>query len=202
MISGDTVGDAVTIKSAVFDATPGTPINTVNLGSFIAGDSVKPVGGSGLIITNALGDLRFSNLDINAGGDNGLQISGLDSTLKVTIDNGKGSVTATKGRALSLNTLNISAPNLTLKSTNSTTSGAEFLTVTGSLSTTATSASSTISGSTQTGLLVNGGSAVLDYKGTIAQSNGRTVEVHHLTGGSVTINGAITGSGTGVYCAR
>ncbi len=34
---------------------------------------------------------------------------------------------------------------------------------------------------------------------SLTTTTGRTVEVHHLTGGSVTFNGAITGGGTGVY---
>ncbi|RPJ02905.1 MAG: DUF11 domain-containing protein, partial [Chloroflexi bacterium] len=198
-VSGNTTGSAAVINTALFDATPGGALDTVNLGSFTAGESTNAVGGSGLAITNAEGDLTFTALSIRAGTGTGLEVSGVSfpihGGLKLSINSGQGSVTTGTGAAVRLSSLEINAPNLAFNSANSPTFGASFVTVSGSLT---TSTGSTISGSNGTAFHVNGSSASLTYNGTINNTAGRTIEVYNRTGGSVTFTGTVTGGGTGV----
>ncbi|NLG96041.1 MAG: tandem-95 repeat protein [Chloroflexi bacterium] len=201
-VSGDTGGNGAIIQSAQFDAAPGGGLDQVNLGLFTIGEAGNPVGGSGLVITESSGNLNFTVLRIHAQGDYGLRSSRSAYQANahlITIADGQGTITASKGAAVSLTNLDINAPNLALTSTNSPNYGLHLVNVYGTLSTTNTSA---ISGSTTAAVLVDKGSANLTYNGTITQINGRTVEVTNRTGGSLSFTGAVNGGGTGVLLSN
>ena len=59
----------------------------------------------------------------------------------------------------------------------------------------------TLSGAGGVGLSVNGGNGSITYAGTIQNSGTRQVIVNGKTGGTVTLSGPITGTGTGVSLA-
>jgi len=198
-ISGLTTGTGVSIQSATFDAVPGGGVDAVNLGYLLVGTPGDSVGGSGVVITNAGGNLTFSELKVYAQGPFGLQATGLsgyfDGRFSLTIPDGQGIAHAGAGTAISLADLFVTAPNMDIRSSNSTGDGAKFFQVNGSFT---SSISSFIQSSTGIAFLVNGGEANLTYNGTITQTVGRTVQVTNRTKGSVIFTGLVNGGGTGV----
>src|SRR5581483_10901588 len=54
------------------------------------------------------------------------------------------------------------------------------------------------SGATSDAFVVNGGTAVISYAGTINNAAAQSVNIASKTGGSATFNGAVSGSGKGV----
>ncbi len=200
-VSGDLTGSGAVISSVLFDSTPGGALDQVNLGSLLVGASGNPVGSNGLQISNAEGNLLLPNLEIYSQNGTGLQISGASPAsnggLSVTINDGQGIVNATGAAALVLASLTITAPNLAVTNSGSTTGGVSLTTVDGTLSTTT---GSSLSGSNGTGFLVNGRNANLTYNGSISMSSGRAVEIYNRTGGSISFTGPVSASsGTGVY---
>ena len=63
-INTATPGSGIVVDGAIFDATPGNPINTVSGGTTTIGASGTRVGAAGMSLTNVTGDLSFTDLDI------------------------------------------------------------------------------------------------------------------------------------------
>jgi VCBS repeat-containing protein len=206
-VNGNTGGTGVSVTSATFDSAPGTAgFQLVSAGSTSIGASGNGVGGSGMVLGNVAGDLSFADLDIFA--DNGAALS-LTGTGAFTGSAGMrlqapGSVStfeAINGPAASVSSATIDLQLLSLKSTNSTTTGVSLTSVNGTFSDPALSGS-TITNATGTDFNLASGSANVTYNGTITDTTGRLVSIASETGGTKTFNGAISdsssGTGTGI----
>jgi hypothetical protein len=81
-----------------------------------------------------------------------------------------------------------------LSSTGSSGTGANLVNVSGSF----TAAAGSLSGAAGTGFRVDGGDALVGFGGDVSSSAGRPVAVTDRAGGSVTLSGAISGTGLGI----
>ena len=114
-VNGNTAGSGISVTSATFDATPGGSFNAVSAGNTPIGASGNGVGGGGFVLTNAAGDLSFTDLDVFADGGAGLRASGTtaytgSAGLQITVPAGASTVTATGGPAVDLNTVTANLP--------------------------------------------------------------------------------------------
>mgnify|MGYP003770106149 CR=1 FL=1 len=194
-VGANATGTGVQVTSATFDQTPGGTFQTVNAGTLAIGVSGNGVGSSGLVLTNAAGDLNFSYLDVYADGGDGFSATGTtaytgSAGLRVVVANGVANVEAIGGAAVKAATVTLTLPLNSLRSTSSPTSGVSLDTVAGSFS---AGSSSSIASTTAaaTAFKVNASSAVVSYDGTINVTTGTGVS---LTGNSGTIGftGALT----------
>ncbi|HSS77020.1 MAG TPA: cadherin domain-containing protein, partial [Thermoanaerobaculia bacterium] len=201
----NTVGTGISITNAKFDANAGTAAyEFVSGGSTVVGASGNGVGGSGVVLSNVAGDLRFTDLDIFADGGAGLSATGTGAVniaggtgTQVTVGAGVAIFEAIGGPAVSATNATIDLQPTSIKSTNSSTTGVSLDTVTGTF---AAGSGSAISNATGTSFNVNAGTATISYGGTITNSAGRSVSVTSKGSGSTTFNGAITATGgTGIF---
>ncbi len=202
-VTGITGGSGITVTGATFDATPGGTFQTVSGGTTAIGSAGNGVGTNGMVLTNVAGDLSFTDLDIVTSSGTGLFASGTtpytgSAGFQITItSSGAGSVDATNGPAVDLNTVTANLPWGTIKSTNSASTGVSLVTVPGTFTT--TGASSSITNATSTDFNISGSNATVTYDGTITDASGRAVAIASTTGGTKTFSGAITNNGgTGI----
>jgi hypothetical protein len=195
-ISGTTVGSGVVVTSAKFDGTPGNPFNTVNAGTLVIGASGNGVGAQGMVLTNVLGDLNFTDLDIFADAGAALSASSAGvfnsasgTGLRMQVGGGVGTLQAIGGPGLSLTSVAANLPLNTISSSNSATQGINLDTVTGTVT---AGSGSAISGSTGTGFRVNGSNATVTYDGTLTVTTGKGVDLTTNTGSTIGFTGALT----------
>ena len=105
----------------------------------------------------------------------------------------RDSISTTTGTALSLNNV-AGTISLTDCSHNGAGTGIDLVGTHPAITCTA----GTIQNTTGTGISINGGTANFSYAGTITNSAGRSLNVQSHTGGTVTLSGLITDSGTGI----
>jgi hypothetical protein len=193
-------------NTARFDATPGNPFNTVSGGTTAIGASGNGVGGAGMLLTNVIGDLSFTDLDIIADNGAGLQASSsgtfnaaAGTGFQIVVGAGVGIVEATNGPAVSITAATINLPLTSLRSTNSGTTGVALTNVAGTFS---AGSGSTITNATGTDFSIDGGNANVTYNGTITDDVGQLVSVANTTGRTKTFTGAISddndGDGSGI----
>ena len=204
-VLGNNLGTGILVTNAKFDATAGGSYDFVSGGTTVVGASGNGVGGSGVLLTNVSGDLGFTDLDIFADGGAALRVTGTGAVnliagtgTQVVVNTGAATFEAIGGPAVDVTNATINLQSMSVKSTNSATTGVSLDTVGGTFS--AGSIGSSISNATGTSFNVNAGTATISYDGTITNSAGRSVSVTSKTSGSTTFNGTITATGgTGIF---
>jgi hypothetical protein len=197
-ISGNTGGSGILVNTATFDAIPGGAFTTVSGGTTAIGPSGNPVGGSGMVLTNVKGDLSFVDLDISNSSGSGLSATGVGTFnagagtgLQIAITANAGTVSATGGPAVNLNTVTGNLQLSTISSTSSATTGVALNSFSGTFS---APSGSTITGSPATAFQV--GSSVsgsnISYAGTINTTVGKGVDLTSNTGSTIAFTGALT----------
>jgi hypothetical protein len=197
-ITGNTGGSGILVNTATFDATPGGGFTTVSGGTTAIGPGGNPVGGSGMVLTNVKGDLSFIDLDISNSSGSGLSAtgvgtfnSGAGTGFQIAITANAGTVSATGGPAVNLNTVTGNLQLSTISSASSATTGVALNSFSGTFS---APSGSTITGSPttafQVGSSVSGSS--ISYAGTINTSVGKGVDLTSNTGSTITFTGALT----------
>jgi hypothetical protein len=168
----------------------------------VIGDTFVPGGGT---FSDAAGAATIHNnagvntITLNTGntlsnfnlGNGGTSIVG--TTFGTLTVNGV-SINNTTGGAINLTTGTLAGTGFGSVTSSAGTNGISLTGVTGTMSF-GTGALSGASGAT---FNVSGGNATLTYSGTIANSTSRTVSVQSVTGGSITLSGAINDTGTGI----
>ncbi|MFY9821535.1 MAG: cadherin-like domain-containing protein, partial [Thermoanaerobaculia bacterium] len=210
VITATTPGSGVVIDGAIFDATPGNPINTVSGGTTVIGQSGTPVGAAGMSLTNVTGDLAFTDLDIFNNAGAGLRVTstgalnaGAGTGFRLTVSSGVGSVDSNGGAAVDVSNASINLPLLTfLRSTNSTTNGVSLVNAFGGVGGTTLSASSgqiaDPVGASGTAVNISGGNGNVTLGIPIINTSGNSVVVTGLTSNTVTFSGSISDTGSGI----
>lgn len=197
-VHGNTVATGIAVNAARFDATPGGGFQTVSGGTTTIGSAGNPVGGAGMVLTNVSGDISFTDLDVYAGGGDGLQATssgtfnaGVGTGLQIKVAPNVGTIEATGGAAVNLNTVTTDITLASIKSSNSTTTGVNLNAVAGVLS---AGSGSSISGTTAaaTAFRVSASNATVNYGGTISATTGTGVNLSGNTGSSINFSGALT----------
>jgi hypothetical protein len=203
-VSGTTIGTGISVNAATFDATPGGAFQTVSGGTTVVGASGNGVGANGVVLTNASGDLAFTDLDVFADGGAGLRASGTtpytgSAGLRVVVGAGVSLVEATGGPAVDVTQATVDLQLSSLRSTNSATTGVNLDTVAGTFS---APSGSSITNAGTTDFVVQAGNAAVTYGGTITDDVGVLVAVSSTTGGAKSFTGAISdgndGDGSGI----
>jgi hypothetical protein len=196
----------VLMDTVILDADPADADFTgdaVAFGTTTIGDPLgpDPVGGSGFVLTNVTGDVGFTALSVAATGS-GFEASGLGTFnagagtgLRITTP-GAATVVTTAGPAVDLASVDAALMFAALSTSGSATTGVGLTDVSGSVAI----AAGSIVNSFGAGFEVTGGSATVDYGGTISKTvGGRIVDIQSRTGGSATFGGTITDTGgTGI----
>jgi hypothetical protein len=198
-VSGNTTGTGVNVLGAIFDAAPGGAIDPVNGGVVVIGAAGNGVGQAGLALTSVQGSLSFSDLDIFADGGAGLSVSGTGSGMTFGVLPGVGTIEATGGPAVEIAQSSIALPLLSIKSTNSPSTGLALNGVTGSFSAEVGSSISNITSPSGTAFQVGSSNAAITYKGTISTTQGKGVELTSNTGSTIALAGTLnlsTGTNT------
>jgi hypothetical protein len=199
-VGGNTGATGISVNSAIFDATPGVPFNTVFGGTTAIGVPGNGVGTNGMVLTNVSGDLSFTDLDIFNSAGAGLQASGTtpytgSAGFQIAVNAGVATITAVGGPAVNLS--NVKANNLpfnTISSANSPTTGVALNSLLGTFS---AGSGSSIANSTGTGFQVGSSNATISYAGTINTTTGKGVDLTTNTGSTISFTGALTiSSGT------
>ncbi|MDP9193279.1 MAG: Ig-like domain-containing protein [Acidobacteriota bacterium] len=113
-ISGNTVGNGISINTVRFDAIAGGSFDTVNGGTIAVGAAGNPVGGAGVVMSSVSGDFAIGSLSV-FGGTSGVTIGGsglYTGSTGMRITNGGGSISAPAGVGLSVSNATIGAANL------------------------------------------------------------------------------------------
>lgn len=214
-------GGGIEFNQVTFDAS-GAALSgaQVAAGNWTIGTTGARVQGDGLRFDGPSGDLKFGTLNIANNAGTGLYVDTKTLGTTFTLGSTGGTVDTTSGSALFLDPLATNLTFSTVTSANSTGNGVTFDGVSGSVNI----GTLTVSNSTGNGVLVNnstaniditggsitgaltdsfkvtGGSATLNYGGTITNQAGNAVNINGTTGGSTTFGGTITdnGPGTGI----
>jgi hypothetical protein len=205
-------GTGIVVDGAIFDATPGNPIDTVSGGTTAIGSSGSPMGAAGMSLTNVIGDLAFTDLDIYNSAGAGLRVTSTGALnaaagtgFKIIDGLGVGTIDSNGGPAIDISGASISLPLSFLRSTNSTTTGVSLVNAFGGVGgTTLSSSSGQIAdpvGASGTAFNVSGGNGNISFGGPIIGTSGFDVAVANRTGDTVSFTGAITdngGAGSGI----
>jgi hypothetical protein len=121
-IDGNTAGVGISIATAKFDAVPGGTFDTVNGGTIAVGSSGNPVGGAGIVVSGASGDLAITSLNV-FGATSGVSVAGtglFTGAAGMRLTNGGGSISAPAGDGLTVTNATIGAGNLNFTSISAT----------------------------------------------------------------------------------
>lgn len=122
-IDGNTAGDGIVITAPRFDANPGTSVlDTVSGGTIAVGTSGNPVGGQGVVLTNASGDLALGTLNSYAS-TNAATIAGtglFTGSTGMRVTSGGGVISTPAGTGLVVTNTSIGAAHLSLTSISAT----------------------------------------------------------------------------------
>lgn len=201
-VDKDTGGKGIEIIGATFDATSASAgYQTVYAGTLTIGEPDDGVGGGALLLTNVRGDLSFTDLALTASGGAALQASST-GTFAVSgtgfrLAAARGTLAATGGPALDINTATLNLDLTSLSSKNSSGVGVSLSSVAGTVSLHAGS----IENASGTAFNVSGGSATITYGGTITNSTGKSVVVGSNYTGTLTFAGKIDDDGAGISLA-
>jgi hypothetical protein len=189
-----TGGSGIVITGPVtFDAVPGGALDPVSGGVTNIGIPGSGVGGAGLVVSGMSGTLAFNALGVFADGGAGVRVTGTGTaTASLTVSSGMGTVEATGGPALDLSGLTMSLPQISLKSTNSASTGVALNSVTGNLSAGSGSSISNLISASGTAFQVGSSNATISYAGTITTTTGKGVELTNNTGSTIGFTGTLT----------
>ncbi|HEY2090521.1 MAG TPA: putative Ig domain-containing protein [Thermoanaerobaculia bacterium] len=172
---------------------------TINISDGAASSTINASGGSAKAIdgttTSYTGTLNLNNATITDNSAGGVFLT--SSTL-----GGNGSTITGSGPGLTLNT--VALTNGAGMTSVTSTGGANGISLTSCTGGTYTVSGGALSGNSGATFLMSGGSASVTDNGTISQANGAAaVSVSGITGGTISLGGAITGSSnsTGVSVA-
>ncbi len=205
-IDGNTAGDGISLQFPVFDASHLTAaFDVVNTGTINIGTSSNPVGGAGVVITGAWGNLAFGTLSAH-GSTNGVTISGtglFTGSGGMQVTSGGGALSAAAGTGLSVSNASIGSANLSFTSI-SATGGANGISLnnTGTagglkvLGTGAAASGGTISGTTAHGVSLTSTANVALNNMSVQNTAGSGVKGTTVTNFAFT-NGSVDNSGTG-----
>jgi hypothetical protein len=206
-------GSGIVVDGAIFDATPGNPINTISGGTTSIGSSATPMGAAGVSLTNVTGDVSFTDLDIYNSAGTGLRVASTGALnaasgtgFRLAVGSGVGTIDSNGGPAIDVSNASINLPLLSfLRSTNSTTTGVSLVNAFGGVGGTTLSAPSgqvaDPVGGSGTAFVVDGGNGGVSFGGPIFGTSGLDVSVTNRTSDTVSFSGAITdnaGAGSGI----
>lgn len=209
VIHGNTGGSGIEVTGATFDAVPGLPIQQVAGGVTLIGQSGNGVGTHGLLLTNVLGDLGFTDLDIFNDAGTGLGVTstgalnaGAGTGFRLVVPAGVSTIDSNGGPAVSVNNASMTLPLGFLESTNSTTTGLSLVNAFGGVGATALSVNSGAisdpAGASGDAVVVTGGSGHVTLGIPVSNNNGRAVAISSRTSDTVSFTGAITETGNGI----
>lgn len=167
-------------------------INVTNSAGYSFGTTTisKSAGGVGVNLSTNSGTTTFSTLNITTSSGAGLVTSNA-GTLSIAA----GTVSATGGPAVDASNTTFSGAGLTsTSSSGSPTTGINLNTVSGTLAL----GSGSIATAAAEDFVVSGGAATISYGGNITNTANRSVLISGRTGGSVTLSGTISDTGTGL----
>ncbi|MEA2564713.1 MAG: large repetitive protein [Acidobacteriota bacterium] len=211
----NTAGNGVLITSATFDSdTVTSGFQTVSGGTTLVGTPGDGVGGSSVALNTVSGDLAFTDLDIYASGNNGLQVTGTGAFTgaagtRVTVGSGVGVIEALNS-AVTLSSMTTDLQLSSLRSTNSSSTGVSLTNVSDGGGTNAvfsagsTSIIVTAAGATGPAFNVSGGNAAITYGGMITNNSAsaRAVSITTWSGDDASddllLSGAIDENGAGI----
>ncbi|HWT14739.1 MAG TPA: Ig-like domain-containing protein [Patescibacteria group bacterium] len=202
VVSGNVTGNGITIDNAIFDATPGNPFNQVSGGTTAIGASGNGVGASGMLLNNVVGDLSFTDLDVYASAGAGLSSvstgvfnAASGTGFRFVVGSGVAVIEAAGGPAVDITRATIDLQPTSIRSTGSSGLGFRLDTVAGTF---AAGAASVINTAASQAFVVSGGTANVNYAGTIASTTVQPVSISNNTAGTINLSGAISGTGLGV----
>ncbi len=183
--AGSVVANGAASGISVSGATAASAVSftgTVDLGTTTA------MTGTAVAINNngQASTVTFANLDVVSSGTTGFSVSN-GGTVNVTT----GTIAATSAQAVSLSGVAATATFTTVTSTGGT-NNVGLTNVTGTVNL----GTGTLSGAGGVAFLVGGGSANVDYAGTIAKTTaGNVVSIAGRTGGTLTLSGSLSATG-------
>jgi hypothetical protein len=189
-----TVNGAATLSSSgnAVDIQNAAASTAINFASSVSATRTAS-GGAGVNLANnsATSTVTFNSLSITTNAGTGLSATG-GGTINVT--NGTGSINSTPQAAPAIvaNGVALNA-NFSSVSSSGGTNGISLTNVTG----TSNFGTGSLAGASGATFLASGGTATVTYNGTITQNNAaRVVDIQNTTGGTVTLGGAVSTTGT------
>jgi VCBS repeat-containing protein len=189
------VGQTGTLTSGSTSITnpSGTGIHVQGSGGFSFGSTTVAKGttaGTGVHLQSNSGTTTFTSLGITTSGGTGLFANGA-GTLSVAA----GTISATGGPAIDATSTTLSGAGFS--STSSTGSPGRGISLTGVSGTWSLGTGSIGTAATED-FFVSGGNAGISYAGSITNTANRSVSISGRTGGTVTLSGNISDTGTGI----
>jgi hypothetical protein len=191
-VSGNVNGGGIAVSFATFDATPGSPFQTVSGGNTFVGASGNPVGGIGVSLSAVSGDISFTDLESYAGNGLAMRFDGTGvfvpstSGARLTVTSGTGIFNSTNGYALTCQSATCDVQNASFTSANSTTNGIAVVNAAGSIT-----GSGALTNATGTDISISGSNVTFTFSGTTYDNAGQLVNMSSNTGGTYTFSGAI-----------
>lgn len=209
VVSGNVTGSGIEVAGAVFDATPGLPIQQVSGGVTLIGQSGNGTGTHGLLLNNVTGSLGFTDLDVFNDGGTGLRAA---STGALNAGTGAGfflgvppavaTIDSAGGPAVDVSGASITLPLAFLESTASTTTGLSLVNAFGGAGQTALSVSagqiSDPVAASGDAVVITGGNGNVSLGIPVTNSSGRAVVIGSRTGDTIAFTGAIAETGSGL----
>ena len=205
-VLGTTAANGLYFKDVVFDADPSTSAftgDTVDGGATVVGTSGDRVSGAGVVLDTVSGDLSFSSLVVYNDGGLGLSATGtglLDAAAGTgfRLSSAAGSVDTTTGPAAELETSTLALSLSSVSCTASASIGIGIHAAAGTFNVPSGSIANTNSSITPT-FKADGGSVSATYGGSVTSGTGSaSVVVQNMTGGTVSLSGAVTDKGLGI----
>jgi hypothetical protein len=190
------VGGVVT-----FDTSPGGAIQPVPGGNTIIGVPGDGVGSGGLTLTNVVGTLNFSDLDVFATAGTALDVDGGVGGFALTVTANASTLEANAGAAALL--VDVTTLDLQLASMTSTSSPSNGVLLSGVTGTWSAPSGSSITNATSADFQISASDVAVTYGGTITDDQGQLITISSNTGTRThAFTGAITdgndGDGSGV----
>ena len=200
-VSGNTAGSGIVVSNATFDGTAGGAYTQVAGGATAVGDSVNPVGGAGMVLTNVSGDLAFTDLEIFSGNGSGLLMTGTGAVntaagtgTRVTVAAGVAALQSTGGPVVDVTNATIDLPLGSATVTSSPTTGISLVSVSdGTTSAAFSAASGSIAGTAGVAFNVSDSNATISYSGAITKAtDGRLVDFSNFDTDTATLSGNLS----------
>jgi hypothetical protein len=208
-VTGAVGGAGLVVNNAIFDATPGVPINAVDGGFTSIGLSGNGVGTQGLVLTGVTGELTFGDLDVFNDAGAGVAVTGTGALnagagtgFRIAVSTGVSTIDSNGGPGVSINNASVSLPLASYESTNSTTTGLSLVNAFGGVGSTAFGAGSGLISDpvAASGAAVNidGGNGNITIAIPVTNNSGNAVAVSNRTGDTIVFSAQITETGSGL----
>ena len=200
-ISGNTAGSGIVVTNATFDGAAGGAYTQVAGGATAVGDSVNPVGGAGVVLTNVAGDLAFTDLEIFSGNGSALLMTGTGAVntgtgtgTRLTVAAGVAALQSTGGPVVDVTNATIDLPLGSATVTSSPTTGISLVSVSdGTTSAAFSAASGSIAGTAGVAFNVSDSNATISYSGAITKAtDGRLVDFSNYDSDTATLSGNLS----------